>query len=59
MNCFFLMLPRALGTNKKNPMILSDTNPVRGVNFDVSYQDDELVAEGMLGFICSFLEETD
>ena len=37
--------------NKKNPMILSDTNPVRGVNFDVSYQEEELVTEGTLGFI--------
>ena len=32
-------------------MVLSDTNPVRGVNFDVSYQEEELVTEGMLGFI--------
>ena len=45
------MLDRALGMNKKSPMVLSDTNPVRGVNFDVSYQDEELVTEGMSGFI--------
>ena len=37
--------------NKKSPMVLSDTNPVRGVNFDVSYQDEELVTEGMSRFI--------
>ena len=30
----------------KNPMVLSETNPVRGVNFDVIYQDEDLVTEG-------------
>ena len=39
--------------NKKNTMVLSDTNPVRSVNFVVSYQEEEFVTEGMLiAFFC-------